>query len=45
MKVVSQKTRSHYIKGRDVKKYEDCINIFSFIERIRNWDIIYDYYV
>ena len=29
MKVDSQKTRNHYVKGGDTKKYEDCINICS----------------
>ena len=27
------------------KKYEDCINICSFVQKIRNWDMICDYYV
>ena len=45
MKVVSQKTRNHCVQGGDAKKYEDCINICSFVQKIRNWDMICDYYV
>ena len=36
MKVVSQKMINHYVKGGDAEKYEDRINICSFVERIRN---------
>ena len=45
MKVVSQKTRNQCVQGSDAKKYEDCINICSFVQKIRNWDMICDYYV
>ena len=45
MKVVSQKTRNNYVIRSDAEKYEDCINICSFVERIRNWDMNCDYYV
>ena len=45
MKVVSQKTRHHYVKGGDVEKYEDCINICYFVQKNRNWVITCDYYV
>ena len=45
MKVVSQNTRNHYVKGGDAKKYEDCINICFFVQKIRNWDMTCDYYV
>ena len=45
MKVVSQKTRHHYVKGGDAEKYEDCINICSFVQKNRNWVMTCDYYV
>ena len=45
MKVVSQKTRNHFVKGGDAEKYEDCINICSFVQKIRNWVMTCDYYV
>ena len=45
MKVVSQKTRHHYAKGGDAEKYEDCINICSFVQKSRNWVMTFDYYV
>ena len=45
MKVVSQKRRKHYVKGGDAEKYEDCINICAFVERISKWDMTCDYYV
>ena len=43
MKVISQKTRNHYVTRGDAKKYEDCINICSFVQKIRNWDMTYHY--
>ena len=45
MKVVSQKARNQYIKGSDAEKYADCINVFSFVQKIRNWVVTCDYYV
>ena len=45
MKVVSQNTINHYVKGGDAEKYEDRINICSFVETIRNWDMTCDYFV
>ena len=45
MKVVSQKMRNHYVKGGDAEMYEDYINICSFVERIRNWDMTCGYHV
>ena len=37
MKVVNQKRRNHYIGGSTIiKKYEEYINICSFVEIIRN---------
>ena len=45
VKVVSQKMRKHCVKGGDAEKYEDYINICSFVQKIRNWDMICDYYV
>ena len=36
MKVGDQKMRNQHVKGGDAEKYEDCINICSFVERIRN---------
>ena len=45
MEVVRQKTRNHYVKGDDAEKYEDCINISSFVQKIRNWAMTCDYYV
>ena len=44
MKVVSKKMRNHYVKGGDVKNYEDYINICSFIQKFRNWDMTCNYY-
>ena len=45
MKVYRQKARNQYIKGSDAEKYEDCINVFSFVQKIRNWVMTCDYYV
>ena len=45
MKVVRQKIRNRYVKGGDAEKYKDCINICSFVDRIRNLDMVCDYYV
>ena len=39
MKVVSKKMRNHYVKEGHAQNYEDCINICSFIQKIRNWDM------
>ena len=33
MKVVSQNTTNHYVKGGDAEKYEDCINICFFCSK------------
>ena len=33
------------LKEGDAKKYEDFIDIYSLVKRIRNWDMTYDYYV
>ena len=45
MKVVSQKTRNDYVKELMPKKYEDYINICTYVKIIRNCDTMYDYYV
>ena len=45
MKVASQKMINHYVKGGAAGKYEDYINICSFVQTIRNWDMTCSYYV
>ena len=45
MKVVSQETKNHYVARGDAEKYEECINICSFVQKIRNWDMACGYYV
>ena len=29
----------------DLEKYEDCINIYFLVKRIRNWDMTFDYHL
>ena len=33
------------LKEGDAEKYEDFIDIYSLVKRIRNWDMTYNYYV